>query len=76
MAIQLTGSQRQVVEDRGGRVLVSAAAGSGKTRVLVERLFRRVPIPGPPPRSCGSASPRSWAAAWRSSPAAAAFSGS
>ncbi len=42
MAIQLTGSQRQVVEDRGGRVLVSAAAGSGKTRVLVERLFRRV----------------------------------
>ncbi len=30
------------MEDRGGRVLVSAAAGSGKTRVLVERLFRRV----------------------------------
>ncbi|MDE7220624.1 MAG: helicase-exonuclease AddAB subunit AddA, partial [Oscillospiraceae bacterium] len=42
MGIQLTGSQRAVVEDRGGRVLVSAAAGSGKTRVLVERLFRRV----------------------------------
>ena len=42
MAIQLTDSQRAVVEDRGGRVLVSAAAGSGKTRVLVERLFRRV----------------------------------
>ena len=32
MAIQLTDSQRAVVEDRGGRVLVSAAAGSGKTR--------------------------------------------
>ena len=42
MGIQLTESQRSVVEDRGGRVLVSAAAGSGKTRVLVERLFRRV----------------------------------
>ena len=42
MGIQLTGSQRAVVEDRGGRVLVSAAAGSGKTRVLVERLFRQV----------------------------------
>ncbi len=42
MGIQLTDSQRAVVEDRGGRVLVSAAAGSGKTRVLVERLFSRV----------------------------------
>ncbi len=42
MSIQLTESQRAVVEDRGGRVLVSAAAGSGKTRVLVERLFLRV----------------------------------
>ena len=42
MGVQLTESQRSVVEDRGGRVLVSAAAGSGKTRVLVERLFRRV----------------------------------
>ena len=41
MGIQLTKSQQAVVEDRGGRVLVSAAAGSGKTRVLVERLFRR-----------------------------------
>ena len=42
MGIQLTDSQRTAVEDRGGRVLVSAAAGSGKTKVLVERLFRRV----------------------------------
>ena len=31
-----------MVEDRGGRLLVSAAAGSGKTRVLVDRLFSRV----------------------------------
>ena len=42
MGIELTASQRAVVEDRGGSLLVSAAAGSGKTRVLVERLFRRV----------------------------------
>ena len=40
--IQLTGQQRSAVEDRGGNLLVSAAAGSGKTRVLVERLFRYV----------------------------------
>ena len=31
--------QRAVVENRGGSLLVSAAAGSGKTRVLVERLM-------------------------------------
>ena len=42
MAVQLTKSQQAVVDDNGGRVLVSAAAGSGKTRVLVDRLFRRV----------------------------------
>ena len=39
MAIELTASQRSVVDDRGGNLLVSAAAGSGKTRVLVERLM-------------------------------------
>ena len=27
------------MEDRGGSLLVSAAAGSGKTKVLVERVF-------------------------------------
>ena len=42
MSIQLTKSQQAVVDDNGGSLLVSAAAGSGKTRVLVERLFRRV----------------------------------
>ena len=30
------------VENRGGSLLVSAAAGSGKTKVLVERLFRYI----------------------------------
>lgn len=39
MAIELTREQRAVVENRGGDLLVSAAAGSGKTRVLVERLM-------------------------------------
>ena len=40
--IQLTAQQRGAVEDRGGSLLVSAAAGSGKTKVLVDRLFRYV----------------------------------
>ena len=42
MAFPLTEEQRAVVNDRGGELLVSAAAGSGKTRVLVERLLDRV----------------------------------
>ena len=39
---ELTDDQRKAVEDRGGSLLVSAAAGSGKTKVLVERLFRYI----------------------------------
>ncbi len=42
MAFPLTEEQRAVVDERGGALLVSAAAGSGKTRVLVERLLNRV----------------------------------
>ena len=42
MAFPLTTEQRAVVENRGGALLVSAAAGSGKTRVLVERLLAYV----------------------------------
>ena len=37
--LELTREQQQAVSDRGGSLLVSAAAGSGKTKVLVERLF-------------------------------------
>mgnify|MGYP000924287823 CR=1 FL=1 len=37
-----TPAQRAAIEDRGGALLVSAAAGSGKTKVLVERLFRYI----------------------------------
>ena len=40
--LNLTEQQRSAVENRGGSLLVSAAAGSGKTKVLVERLFRYV----------------------------------
>ena len=39
MAEKLTFQQAQAVHDRGGRLLVSAAAGSGKTKVLVDRLM-------------------------------------
>lgn len=42
MAFPLTEEQQKIVDDRGGELLVSAAAGSGKTRVLVERLLDRV----------------------------------
>ena len=38
----LTKTQRQAVEAQGARVLVSAGAGSGKTRVLVERFAHLV----------------------------------
>ena len=37
--VQLTPQQAQAVTNRGGSLLVSAAAGSGKTKVLVERVF-------------------------------------
>ncbi len=40
--IQLTADQREAVYNRGGSLLVSAAAGSGKTKVLVERLFAHI----------------------------------
>ena len=39
MAEKLTPQQQQAVENRGGNLLVSAAAGSGKTKVLVDRLL-------------------------------------
>lgn len=42
MAVQRTPEQEAVVKNRGGGLLVSAAAGSGKTRVLVERLLDRI----------------------------------
>lgn len=40
--MERTKAQRAVIDDRGGTLLVSAAAGSGKTSVLVERLLGRI----------------------------------
>ena len=48
MAENLTPQQLEAVENRGGRLLVSAAAGSGKTKVLVDRLMRYLLDPKDP----------------------------
>ena len=42
MAISFTEKQQQVIDTRGCNLLVSAAAGSGKTAVLVERIVKMV----------------------------------
>ena len=39
MAVNWTKEQQAVIDSRGGSLLVSAAAGSGKTAVLVERII-------------------------------------
>ncbi|MGN0158449.1 MAG: helicase-exonuclease AddAB subunit AddA [Brotaphodocola sp.] len=41
-SVNWTKEQKQVIESRGCNLLVSAAAGSGKTAVLVERIIRMV----------------------------------
>ena len=48
MAEKLTPQQQEAVSNRGGRLLVSAAAGSGKTKVLVDRLLSYVNDPVTP----------------------------
>lgn len=48
MADKLTPQQAQAVYDRGGNLLVSAAAGSGKTKVLVDRLLNYLTDPNDP----------------------------
>ena len=42
MAVTFTGEQRKVIELRDRNILVSAAAGSGKTAVLVERIIQMI----------------------------------
>lgn len=42
MAVSMNKQQVAVVENRNGELLVAAAAGSGKTFVLVERLLQRI----------------------------------
>ncbi len=48
MPVNWTESQRKVIDDRSGNLLVSAAAGSGKTAVLVERIVRMITDPDHP----------------------------
>ena len=48
MAEKLTPQQHRAVHDRGGKLLVSAAAGSGKTKVLVDRLLHYLTDPVDP----------------------------
>ncbi len=40
--IKLTKAQKTAVEDRGGTLLVAAAAGSGKTAILTKRIISRL----------------------------------
>lgn len=42
MGVKWTDQQQQVIDLRGRNLLVSAAAGSGKTAVLVERIIKKV----------------------------------
>lgn len=48
-AVNWTEEQSRVIESRGKNLLVSAAAGSGKTAVLVERIIRMVTEGDDPP---------------------------
>ena len=48
MAEKLTPQQLEAVTNRGGKLLVSAAAGSGKTKVLVDRLISYLTDPVDP----------------------------
>jgi len=48
MAEKLTPQQEMAVNNRGGKLLVSAAAGSGKTKVLVDRLLTYLMDPQDP----------------------------
>ncbi len=47
MAVKWTEEQRRVIDTRGRNILVSAAAGSGKTAVLVARILALVTGEGP-----------------------------
>ena len=44
MATKWTDEQKKVIETRHRNLLVSAAAGSGKTAVLVERIIRMITV--------------------------------
>lgn len=40
--MNFTADQQRVIDTRNSNILVSAAAGSGKTAVLVERIIQRI----------------------------------
>jgi len=42
VGVKFTQDQQKVIDLRGRNILVSAAAGSGKTAVLVERIITRL----------------------------------
>ena len=42
MGVRFTKEQQQVIDLRNRNILVSAAAGSGKTAVLVKRIIKKV----------------------------------
>ncbi|MCX7614956.1 MAG: UvrD-helicase domain-containing protein [Clostridiales bacterium] len=48
MGVNWTPEQKQAIETHTGSLLVSAAAGSGKTAVLVERIMQRILDDGDP----------------------------
>ncbi|MDY4443395.1 MAG: UvrD-helicase domain-containing protein, partial [Butyricicoccus sp.] len=48
MGVNWTEEQQAAIDNRGGTLLVSAAAGSGKTAVLVQRVLERVTDPQNP----------------------------
>ena len=56
--IVLTPGQRAAVESRGCALLVAAAAGSGKTRVLIDRVLDQVIREGASMNSCSLPSRR------------------
>ena len=39
---KFTPAQQKAIEDTGKNILVAASAGSGKTRVLVERVINKI----------------------------------
>ena len=42
MAVKFTDDQQRVIDTRNSNILVAAAAGSGKTAVLVERIIQMI----------------------------------
>ena len=45
MAVEFSADQRAVIDHRSGNLLVSAAAGSGKTTVMVQRILEMIQDP-------------------------------